>query len=72
MVQALGELTKKGLGCLLVVDAPAQRLLGTFTDGDLRRTLQGRGAQVCSHGTTRLEPLLRMVLHKDGPAHHGC
>ena len=34
------------MGCLLVVDAREGRLLGTFTDGDLRRTLQGRGAQV--------------------------
>lgn len=44
--QALGELTGKGVGCLLVVDPIDTRLLGTFTDGDLRRTLQGRGAQV--------------------------
>ena len=34
------------MGCLLVVDPIDTRLLGTFTDGDLRRTLQGRGAQV--------------------------
>lgn len=46
LAQALGELTSKGVGCLLVVDARAGKLLGTFTDGDLRRTLQGRGAQV--------------------------
>ena len=44
--QALGELTGKGVGCLLVVDPIDTRLLGTFTDGDLRRSLQGRGAQV--------------------------
>ncbi len=45
--QALGELTGKGVGCLLVVDKEG-KLLGTFTDGDLRRTLQSRGAQACS------------------------
>ena len=47
-VQALGELSGKALGCLLVVGTDG-KLLGTFTDGDLRRTLQSRGAQVpCS------------------------
>lgn len=47
--QALGELSGKALGCLLVVGTDG-KLLGTFTDGDLRRTLQSRGAQVpCSY-----------------------
>ena len=47
-MQALGELSGKALGCLLVVGTDG-KLLGTFTDGDLRRTLQSRGAQVpCS------------------------
>lgn len=35
---ALVEMTRKGLGLTAVVDAE-QRLLGVFTDGDLRRTL---------------------------------
>ena len=35
--QALGELSGKALGCLLVVGTDG-KLLGTFTDGDLRRT----------------------------------
>ena len=43
--QALGELSGKALGCLLVVGTDG-KLLGTFTDGDLRRTLQSRGAKV--------------------------
>ena len=49
-MQALGELSGKALGCLLVVGADG-KLMGTFTDGDLRRTLQSRGAQVpaCQH-----------------------
>ena len=45
LLQVLGELSSKGCGCVMVVDAE-KRLLGTFTDGDLRRTLQHRQAQV--------------------------
>lgn len=45
IVDALPELTAKALGCVLVVDAEGA-LLGTFTDGDLRRSLQQLGAQV--------------------------
>ena len=44
-MQVLGELSAKGCGCVLVVD-DAGRLLGTFTDGDLRRTLQQKEAKV--------------------------
>lgn len=36
---ALLEITRKGLGMTAVTDAEGQRLLGVFTDGDLRRTL---------------------------------
>lgn len=38
----LVELTSKGCGCLLVIDEEFH-LLGTFTDGDLRRTLKASG-----------------------------
>jgi arabinose-5-phosphate isomerase len=38
---ALLEMTRKGLGITVVTD-PANRLLGVFTDGDLRRTLDRR------------------------------
>lgn len=41
----LAELTSKGCGCLLVVD-DRLRLIGTFTDGDLRRTLKAHGAAI--------------------------
>ncbi len=37
--QAIVEMTAKGIGMTCVVD-PAGRLLGIFTDGDLRRTLE--------------------------------
>jgi len=38
----LVELTSKGCGCLLVIDEE-YHLIGTFTDGDLRRTLKASG-----------------------------
>ncbi|KAJ6850380.1 putative arabinose 5-phosphate isomerase [Iris pallida] len=42
IMDQLTELTSKGCGCLLVVDE-GSRLVGTFTDGDLRRTLKNTG-----------------------------
>ena len=45
VVEVLGELSAKGCGCVLVVQGRS-RLLGTFTDGDLRRSLQSLGAKV--------------------------
>lgn len=39
---ALGELSSKGCGCVLVVD-DQRHLKGVFTDGDLRRALQSIG-----------------------------
>ncbi len=39
----LVELTRKGCGCLLVVNQK-QRLQGIFTDGDLRRAIQENGS----------------------------
>ena len=38
LAQALLEITRKGLGMTCVAD-PSNRLVGVFTDGDLRRTL---------------------------------
>ncbi|KAF3519589.1 hypothetical protein DY000_02060373, partial [Brassica cretica] len=45
IVDQLVELTSKGCGCLLVVDHD-HRLMGTFTDGDLRRTLKASGEAI--------------------------
>ncbi|XP_043719027.1 probable arabinose 5-phosphate isomerase [Telopea speciosissima] len=42
IMDQLVELTSKGCGCLLVVD-DQYHLIGTFTDGDLRRTLKASG-----------------------------
>ncbi|MBI2742661.1 MAG: KpsF/GutQ family sugar-phosphate isomerase [Chlamydiales bacterium] len=45
LVDTLVELSNKQCGCLLVVDEK-KKLLGIFTDGDLRRALQSQGANV--------------------------
>lgn len=45
LVSILGELSSKGCGCILVT-AEDQRLLGIFTDGDLRRSLTKHGVHV--------------------------
>ncbi|KAK2648766.1 hypothetical protein Ddye_016255 [Dipteronia dyeriana] len=47
IMDQLVELTSKGCGCLLVIDE-AHRLIGTFTDGDLRRTLKASGEAIFS------------------------
>lgn len=44
LVDSLVELSNKRCGCVLILDA-AQKLLGIFTDGDLRRALQGKGPE---------------------------
>ena len=58
---ALIEMTRKGLGLTAVVDE-TQRLLGVFTDGDLRRTLDDaeielRGTPVDAIMTTRAKTI---------------
>merc|ERR1711998_63940 len=45
VVDSLVELSSKGTGCVLVVD-DNNKLEGTFTDGDLRRSLQKKGTDV--------------------------
>ncbi|XP_077252872.1 putative arabinose 5-phosphate isomerase [Tasmannia lanceolata] len=42
IMDQLMELSSKGCGCLLVID-DEHHLIGTFTDGDLRRTLKASG-----------------------------
>jgi arabinose-5-phosphate isomerase len=41
VIEGLFEISSKGLGMTAVVD-PEDRVLGIFTDGDLRRTLDGK------------------------------
>ena len=45
LIDTLVELSNKRCGCVLVVD-DSNVLQGIFTDGDLRRTLQMKGAEV--------------------------
>ncbi|HXF28831.1 MAG TPA: CBS domain-containing protein, partial [Chlamydiales bacterium] len=45
LINALPEFSGKKCGCLIVVDEEV-KLLGIFTDGDLRRALQKHGAMV--------------------------
>lgn len=44
LIDTLVELSNKQCGCILIVDK-SEKMLGIFTDGDLRRTLQNEGAQ---------------------------
>lgn len=48
LIDTLVELSDKKAGCVLIVDE-ANRLLGIFTDGDLRRSLQRLGADVLQY-----------------------
>lgn len=45
LMESLVELSDKRAGCLLVID-DEKKLLGIFTDGDLRRALQNKGPDV--------------------------
>lgn len=45
LVDTLVELSEKRCGCVLIAD-PTQKLLGIFTDGDLRRSLQKKGGDI--------------------------
>lgn len=45
IMDQLVELTSKGCGCLLVINEQ-HHLVGTFTDGDLRRSLKASGEAI--------------------------
>ena len=55
LIEGLLEMSRKGLGMTTIVD-PAGRLLGVFTDGDLRRALDRK---VDVHNTTMAEVMTR-------------
>jgi len=63
----LMEFTNKRCGCLLVVDEKEQ-LLGIFTDGDLRRALQSRGAAVLEAKIEEIMTRGPKSIHDDDPA----
>lgn len=54
LVDVLGELSRKGCGCVFVVDTD-KHILGIFTDGDLRRALEKNGAEALN---TKIEKLM--------------
>lgn len=56
LVDTLVELSNKKCGCVLIVDHQ-QSLLGIFTDGDLRRSLQ-------KHGPASLEMTMKQLMTK--------
>lgn len=51
------------------MDPASGQLLGTFTDGDLRRTLQGRGARVMHQPIANgiMQNFIRPKLHGTPP-----
>ncbi len=53
MTEALMEMTQKGLGMTAIIDAD-QRLLGVFTDGDLRRAVDDDDIDLRTTAVTRL------------------
>jgi arabinose-5-phosphate isomerase len=54
--EALMEMTRKGLGMTAIVDA-RQRLLGVFTDGDLRRAVDNKNIDLRTTPVTKLMTL---------------
>jgi arabinose-5-phosphate isomerase len=63
LIDSLVEFTNKRAGCLLIID-DHQKLLGIFTDGDLRRALQKWGPQVME--MTFREMMTAAPRHIDG------
>lgn len=63
LVDTLVELSNKQCGCVLVVD-DKQRMLGIFTDGDLRRALQANGAKALE---SKMEALMTKKARSIGP-----
>jgi arabinose-5-phosphate isomerase len=53
LTEALVEMTRKGLGMTAIID-PDQRLLGVFTDGDLRRAVDDDDIDLRTTPVTRL------------------
>ncbi len=64
IIDVLVELSDKKCGCLLVVDG-AQKLLGVFTDGDLRRSLQIYGSEILEKTLEGLMTKTPITIEKD-------
>jgi len=54
LTEALVEMTRKGLGMTAIVEPEEQRLLGVFTDGDLRRAVDDDDIDLRTTPVTRL------------------
>lgn len=69
LVKVLVELSNKKCGCLLVTDLN-KKLLGIFTDGDLRRSLQNYGPQALEKSIQELMTLTARSTHPNCMAEH--
>lgn len=63
----LVELSNKKCGCLIVID-DERNLLGIFTDGDLRRSLQSLGSQVLEKSIEQLMTRSALAVPKEALA----
>jgi arabinose-5-phosphate isomerase len=61
LMDTLHELSAKKCGCLLVCDQN-QRLMGIFTDGDLRRAIQAKGAEALQRKMSELMTAFPLVV----------
>lgn len=66
VVDALPALSSKGCGCVLVVEDGA--LLGTFTDGDLRRAIQTAGGDGLHKPITELMSMRPRTIRSNAKA----
>jgi len=64
LMDVLPELSLKRCGCLIVVNS-ARHLLGIFTDGDLRRALQAKGATALESSLKELMSLRPRTIAAD-------
>ncbi|MCB1136053.1 MAG: KpsF/GutQ family sugar-phosphate isomerase [Chlamydiia bacterium] len=64
LLEVLPDLSARGCGCMLVVD-DKEKLLGIFTDGDLRRGLQTRGGAIVNEPMGNLMTTAPKHIHPD-------
>lgn len=64
LIDVLHELSMKKCGCLLIADEKEQ-LLGIFTDGDLRRSIQSKGAEALQAPLSSLMTLAPRTISPD-------
>ena len=64
LIDVLFELSDKKCGAILIVDE-TKKLLGIFTDGDLRRALQVRGASALDQPMRDLMTSSTVVVNQD-------